>query len=220
MLPGKFGWAGSIYNGVIKMGMTFDDEMVRKAMQQNVVTVEGKPQWYTVRGRVRGIAGKIRDIDVFVIPVEIDGKSSIWTTAIGKEGIAELEAKISDVRKGKTTEATSSVKFVKINEEIKDIVKTKAGFDAVERVKREGEGDKWPSAPYCFIATAAYGTPMAEEINVLREFRDFSLRPKALGRALVGTYYKVSPPIATVVSMSSGLRKVVRGLLCPFVKRD
>ena len=37
----------------------------------------------------------------------------------------------------------------------------------------------------CFIATAAYGTPMAEEIQILREVRDGYLLTNTAGRALV-----------------------------------
>jgi alpha-tubulin suppressor-like RCC1 family protein len=69
----------------------------------------------------------------------------------------------------------------------------------------------------CFIATAAYGTPMAEEIQILREFRDEYLLTNTLGQALVDLYYRVSPPIAEFITEHPGLRPVVRLGLVPAV---
>lgn len=67
----------------------------------------------------------------------------------------------------------------------------------------------------CFIATAAYGTPMAEEIQILREFRDGYLLTSPLGRALVAFYYKTSPPIAQFIAEHPVLQLAVRVMLVP-----
>jgi len=67
----------------------------------------------------------------------------------------------------------------------------------------------------CFIATAAYGTPMAEEIQILREFRDEYLLTNPLGRALVDLYYRVSPPIAQFIAEHPALQLAVRAMLVP-----
>ena len=69
------------------------------------------------------------------------------------------------------------------------------------------------SAGGCFIATAAYGTDTAEQINVLRAFRDQVLLQNALGSQLVALYYEVSPPLAGFISEHEPLRIVVRELL-------
>jgi hypothetical protein len=69
----------------------------------------------------------------------------------------------------------------------------------------------------CFIATAAYGTPMAEEIQILREFRDEYLLTNALGQALVDVYYRVSPPIAEFITEHPSLKPIVRAGLVPAV---
>ena len=69
----------------------------------------------------------------------------------------------------------------------------------------------------CFIATAAYGTPMAEEIQVLREFRDEYMLTNPLGEALVDIYYRVSPPIADFITEHPSLKPVVRAGLLPAV---
>ena len=70
----------------------------------------------------------------------------------------------------------------------------------------------------CFIATAAYGTPLAQEIQVLRCFRDRRLDRSGLGRRIVALYYETSPPIADAISQSRLRRKIVRMLLDPIVK--
>jgi len=69
----------------------------------------------------------------------------------------------------------------------------------------------------CFIATAAYGTPMAKEIDVLRKWRDESLIKSKSGKLFVNTYYIISPPIANMISKSKSMRAITRKLLDPFV---
>ena len=65
----------------------------------------------------------------------------------------------------------------------------------------------------CFIATAAYGTPTAEQIDVLREFRDVVLLKSSVGSQFVALYYRLSPPIADFIAGNELLRTVVRELL-------
>jgi len=73
--------------------------------------------------------------------------------------------------------------------------------------------------PLCFIATAAYGTDTAKEIDILREFRDTVLLPNRLGAKLVSLYYQISPPIANFISQHEALRTAVRvGFVDPIVK--
>lgn len=69
------------------------------------------------------------------------------------------------------------------------------------------------STGFCFIATAAYGTPTAEQIDVLREFRDVVLLESAVGSRFVALYYRLSPPVADSIARSDLLRILVRELL-------
>jgi len=72
--------------------------------------------------------------------------------------------------------------------------------------------------PWCFIATAAYGTDTAKEMDILREFRDAVLLPNSLGAEFVSLYYKISPPIANFISQHEVLRTAVRvGFVDPIV---
>jgi hypothetical protein len=72
---------------------------------------------------------------------------------------------------------------------------------------------------WCFIATAAYGTDTAKEIDVLREFRDEVLLSNSLGAEFVSFYYKTSPPIADFISQNEALRTAVKvGFVDPIVK--
>jgi len=71
----------------------------------------------------------------------------------------------------------------------------------------------WGSGGGCFIATAAYGTPAAEQIDVLREFRDAVLLKSTVGSQFVALYYRFSPPVADFIAGNELLRTLVRELL-------
>jgi len=81
-----------------------------------------------------------------------------------------------------------------------------------------GKLDAYEDKLSCFIATAAYGTPFAEDIDVLRNWRDDFLEASYPGRAFIKAYYSLSPPVADNISESKGKRKIIRTALGPIVK--
>jgi hypothetical protein len=89
---------------------------------------------------------------------------------------------------------------------------TTIAMDSSYSIRADFSGAGW-----CFIATAAYGTPMAEEIQVLRKFRDEYLLTNPVGKALVEFYYTVSPPIAAFITEHPSLKPIVRAGLLPTV---
>lgn len=89
------------------------------------------------------------------------------------------------------------------------------GFSSCEPVDF-GLGDQFIGVG-CFIATAAYGTPMHPHLDSLRDFRDRYLVTNGPGRALVHFYYRHSPPIADFIADRSSLRTAVRVVLAPIV---
>jgi hypothetical protein len=69
----------------------------------------------------------------------------------------------------------------------------------------------------CFVATAAYGTPMARDVDALRRLRDGALLTNPLGRLAVAAYYALSPPLAGAIARDDRLRAGARTVLAPAV---
>ena len=98
---------------------------------------------------------------------------------------------------------------LRIDPQNKKALEVQARFKAI---------NDWKPPGGCFIATAAYGTPFAEEIDVLRNWRDDFLEASYLGKLFTKTYYSLSPPVADNISESESKRKIVRVALGPIVK--
>jgi C1A family cysteine protease len=75
-------------------------------------------------------------------------------------------------------------------------------------------GDAEPNGKKCFIATAAYGSPYAKEVQILRNFRDIKLKSTAGGKAFVdfyeNIYYRFSPQLAIKMNQNSTVKNVFR----------
>jgi len=69
----------------------------------------------------------------------------------------------------------------------------------------------------CFIATAAYGSPLEPEVVLLRKFRDVYLLTNSFGQKFVEAYYEYSPPIAAWISEHKWARELVKVLLIPLI---
>ena len=69
----------------------------------------------------------------------------------------------------------------------------------------------------CFIATAAFGSQLAPQVRLLRQFRDTILLAHPLGQRFVALYYTYSPPIANYIAVHGWLRAMVRICLYPLI---
>ncbi|NQT75914.1 MAG: alpha/beta fold hydrolase [Candidatus Omnitrophica bacterium] len=81
------------------------------------------------------------------------------------------------------------------------------------QIESDGDPEPNPASTNCFIATAAFGTSMAEEVQVLCKFRDEHLLKSEIGRRLVCLYYRHSPPIARFIRDKPLLKSLIRTLL-------
>ena len=75
-----------------------------------------------------------------------------------------------------------------------------------------------PGIEGCFIATAAYGSPLEPEIQVLREFRDEYLLTNSFGQWFVEEYYKYSPPLADLIAQNEFLKEITKLGLKPLIE--
>ena len=70
----------------------------------------------------------------------------------------------------------------------------------------------------CFVATAAFGTPLQTEIQILREWRDSELSFSLAGRQFIDIYYKVGPHLARLVEKNKFIARISRSIIRQAIK--
>jgi hypothetical protein len=65
----------------------------------------------------------------------------------------------------------------------------------------------------CFIATAAYGTPFAKEVLIMKRWRDNKVNKSYYGRKCIKYYYKYSPPMANYIRNKPNFKRLIRVLI-------
>lgn len=74
-----------------------------------------------------------------------------------------------------------------------------------------------PGGRDCFIATAAFGSPMAGQVEILRQFRDRYLLTHHPGRMFVAWYYREGPAAANYIEDRPLTKAAVRAALYPLI---
>lgn len=86
------------------------------------------------------------------------------------------------------------------------------GLDEHEHFYRDGIRVADKKSP-CYVATLVFGS--GPETAALRLLRDRVLRPRTMGRWLIGAYYRTAPAMCVVVTRYQWLQPVVRSALWP-----
>jgi hypothetical protein len=184
----------------------------------------GKPEWF----KQVGAFGQRRCYLPTPVPKNMEDIADLWDKEVCTEftslkGLANKPPKELDNwpqvvawaakvdQAADSLEASIHIVELVLNDRIIDIAQSRRAREEAALGVAGGIMD-------CFIATAAYGTPAAVEIDVLRQFRDEFLLQNPPGRAFVDFYYDVSPPVADFISEHEVLRTVVReGFVDPVV---
>jgi len=89
-----------------------------------------------------------------------------------------------------------------------------------EKAAQQQAAQAQPKKSGCYIATACYGDYDHPDVVVLRRFRDDLLLRSLAGRALVATYYTLSPVLARQIGANARLARGIRQhVLEPLVRR-
>jgi hypothetical protein len=146
-----------------------------------------------------------------ILMVSSAGGGSVTTPTEGTH-LYPLGAEVSLV-----AEPDEDCQFIKWSGDVDTIANVYAASTTITTDSPYSIRADFTGGGFCFIATAAYGTPMAEEIQILREFRDEYLLTNPVGQALVDLYYRASPPIAEFITEHPSLKPIVRAGLLPAV---
>jgi len=124
--------------------------------------------------------------------------------AEGKKELEEEQKEESDLAL-----AREAGELFGIEEE--EVVEFFGGEEGVEQAYREN----------CVIATASYGSPMAKEVQMLREIRDNQLLQTQSGSAFMSgfntVYYSFAPTIAQWEQENPAFKQVVKTTITPLI---
>ncbi len=115
-----------------------------------------------------------------------------------------------------TVQVTSSASYSSTTEATLTIGGVSDIFSVTTKAKSSGGGDGGGGGG-CFIATAAFGSPQAGQVEILRQFRDKYLLTNAPGKKFVDWYYRNGPVAAKWINDKPVVKAAVRVALYPLI---
>ncbi len=170
---------------------------------ESVAVAPGDAVTFTVT--VQSTSGTPQPVSLAVSGLPSDYTHQLTPETLTPTGVATLE-----VRTGSTTGSFT----VTVTASGEGTVKTTTATLTVQSSQQ-------PIPSRCVIATAAYGSEMAPQVQMLREFRDDDVASTFAGTAFLRVfnafYYSWSPPVAEFISERPTLMAAVRMTLTPLI---
>jgi hypothetical protein len=132
--------------------------------------------------------------------------------------IYDMSDRYADRQSNCARQLASFIRFTPIYPDIirkAEIFQRSAKNPAVIKQFLKASGE---SRPRCFIATSAFESVFAVEVQQLRFYRDQKLKNHLWGRAFVRAYYKYSPAIACLLDKQAWAKPAVRAILRFLIK--
>ncbi len=152
----------------------------------------------------------------FSVSTDEDGDLTSYEWDFDGNGTFDATTTSSPTAYTYETPGTYSVR-VRVTDDFNATASAETTVTVTATTSENGGSSAAASGGGCFIATAAFGSPLDKHVSSLRVFRDRYLVTNPAGRAFVSFYYRVSPPIAEVISRHEGLKMIVRAVLTPVV---
>lgn len=120
-----------------------------------------------------------------------------------------------------TTTSTSSSVTSTSSSESSSTGSTESSSSQTTASVATSSSTSYPTGPTCLIATATYGSELAPEVQLLRNFRDHSIMKTQAGSqfmiAFNAWYYSFSPYVANYIANHLVERTVMKGVLYPLI---
>lgn len=243
---GPIGWPGDMPE-VISVGGAYIDDALRN-WQASSYASSGSSSNYTERvvPDVCGIVGQAPSGVLIVMPTEPDcildrvfGDGTFpnsdetetddgWLVASGTSSAAPMVAGVVALMLQKNANLSPSTVKTILEVTARDITTgTSASGEAAatgfDTATGYGLVDAEEALEACFIATAAYGSKLAPEVQLLRSFRNAWIEHSGIGKSLVDKaehiYYRRSPKLAMAMRYNMRLKNTLRWLLvAPIVR--
>jgi hypothetical protein len=98
---------------------------------------------------------------------------------------------------------------------------TSAAEDARDEAAFARGRQRLASGSDCLIVTATFGSPIATEVQLVRDFRDDTIRKSYMGSryvtALNAIYYSFSPAVARTIDENPSVKPAMRVVLAPLI---
>jgi len=199
-----FSWYFSDNNFTLNSGQRKDFTIT--LMSQSYSQTQDYGATIAILARATGGSGGASGVASFNLPVIISQAFITITTITSTESSSVMSSELST-----TSELTASSTTVGVT--ISSTTNELATSSTTETPP--------PPPKRCVIATAAYGSDVAPEVQHMRYVRDKLIGGTRIGRILVedfnAFYYLWSPSVARVIAESDFLRVVFRILLLPLI---
>lgn len=156
----------------------------------------------------------------YSMEVLMEGQTYGTATSHTTEGRVNIPLELEDVGTYDVSVTVSGIFFNPITPQSAEFT-LNVGVDGSPVVAPDPDPSSTDNGGGCLIATAAYGTEMAHEVQALRELRDGTLLTTGPGSSFMsafnGIYYAFSPTVADLERQSPEFKSVVRTLITPML---